>query len=695
MKNIFRIFFSDIKAICSNFFALVVVLAVLVIPALYAWVNIYANWDPYGNTGNVPIALANGDLGYTLESGEYVNKGQEIVEEISASTSINWVVLPSVDAAIAAVERGDYYGALVMGENLSRNMYNLTAALDDDEPAIIFYQNAKTNAIANKITTTASTTAENNIQTKYLSVLIEKVFTEAEELLSGVDAEEKLDDLIRLLGGLRDTLRDYSYTITTLGIMDSSLPDRLEGAKDVSGPRGAVANGYARLAAAEAMIESARADIDERAVAIQDVLYGMTQLIDALDPWQISMDSLEQLIDRANDIESRLQSLRAALPSGSSAPGIDVTARTLDALLYRVHSVQDELQMLKESGLAGEALGGLSGAIRESLVAMEDIITQNLVPGFDLLFDGLERDVQIMYTVLNSVDTAVGDIPVLIDAAQGAVRALQSTMKQLCGFLDSGADALDLLVKRLEAARDNDSLSDLIDLLGGDPEEFAAFLSKPVQVSTTTIYPVENYGSAMTPFYSTLAIWVGCVVNGAIIKPEPKPTKLRRVRESQLFWGRFLIFFLLSQIQAAIIVAGDIHLLGAQCIHPKYFYLVGAVTSFTFTCLIYSLILAFGDVGKAIVVVIMVVQIAGSSGSYPIELLPDIFSKIYLFFPFPYAINAMRETLCGMYRYDLFKFLAELLVFAVLGLLIGLKVQRHFKGINEFIEEEMEKSGVL
>ena len=68
--------------------------------------------------------------------------------------------------------------------------------------------------------------------------------------------------------------------------------------------------------------------------------------------------------------------------------------------------------------------------------------------------------------------------------------------------------------------------------------------------------------------------------------------------------------------------------------------------------MIYSLALAFGDIGKAIVVVIMVVQIAGSSGSYPIEILPDIFSKIYLFFPFPYAINAMREAIFGMYRWD-------------------------------------------
>lgn len=86
MKNAFLIFFSDLKAICSHFFSLVILGAVLVIPALYAWVNIYANWDPYGNTGNIPIALASRDTGYITKEGEYVNKGSEIVEEVSRST---------------------------------------------------------------------------------------------------------------------------------------------------------------------------------------------------------------------------------------------------------------------------------------------------------------------------------------------------------------------------------------------------------------------------------------------------------------------------------------------------------------------------------------------------------------------------------------------------------------------------------
>jgi putative membrane protein len=114
-----------------------------------------------------------------------------------------------------------------------------------------------------------------------------------------------------------------------------------------------------------------------------------------------------------------------------------------------------------------------------------------------------------------------------------------------------------------------------------------------------------------------------------------------------------------------------------------------------FVTFIYALTLSFGDIGKAIVVVVMVVQIAGSSGSYPIEILPEIFSKIYKFFPFPYAINAMREALCGVYRFDMLIYLAELMLFGVLALVIGLVIRRPFIGMNRFVAEKLEETEVL
>lgn len=152
---------------------------------------------------------------------------------------------------------------------------------------------------------------------------------------------------------------------------------------------------------------------------------------------------------------------------------------------------------------------------------------------------------------------------------------------------------------------------------------------------------------------------------------------------------------MLSQIQAAVIVTGDLYILKVQCLHPGMLYLTGALTAFTFSLLIYSLAISFGDVGKAIVVVIMVMQIAGSSGTFPIELLPAIYQKIYRFFPFPYAIDAMRECICGMYGNYYWQQIGFLLLFAAAALVIGLLVRRPFMGLNHFMEEKLEETELL
>ena len=199
----------------------------------------------------------------------------------------------------------------------------------------------------------------------------------------------------------------------------------------------------------------------------------------------------------------------------------------------------------------------------------------------------------------------------------------------------------------------------------------------------------------MAPFYTVLAIWVGGVILVSILKTHADRKKFPGLRDAQYFFGRWLIFFLLGQIQAAVIIAGDIFLLDCRPVHPWLMLLAAEVTSLVFVTLIYSLTLSFGDIGKAIVVVIMVVQIAGSSGSYPIEILPEVFSRIYKFFPFPYAINAIREALCGIYGNDIFIYLAELLLFGVVGLVIGLVVRRPFIGMNRFVSEKLEETEVL
>ena len=705
MKNTFKIFFSDIKSLSRHFFAVLVVIAITIIPALYAWVNIYANSDPYGNTGNISVAVASDDLGY-----EGQNMGESVLEGLKDNKSINWVFTGSTDKAIKGVESGKYYAAIVIGENFSRNMYDLKSALTDDESTVTYYKNAKTNAIAVKITDTAAETVQNNVKVQYLKVLFQTVFTKGQELGDNIDEEQAVNAVIAQLTDLSKSLRHYSDSVGRF-VSDSSSISYV-----LSGIGSSTANASAALSGSQATLNSAQAAVTNAQTAVDQLANGLdgklaeleadldavTDALNKLASSEVLNGSIElhnQMVDNAKtaaaNLQTHLEALRAILPENSALSGTAYVANTLDALIERTKQMQNQLDLLYNDASFVEDAANITGACADTVSLMRSMITNELKTGIDMMLSNLSSTLNMMSPLISSLGITLDDIAPVVESAGDTLSYVSSAMTRLQSLMTRVADACDQLLVKINEGTADERLQTLITVLNGNAEKYAEFLSSPVSVTEETIYPVASYGDAMTPFYSALAIWVGGVILTAILKVEAEPTGLRNVTEGQKYWGKFILFFILGQIQTAIIVLGDIYLLGCQCQEPLLFWAAAAITSFAFTAVIYSLALAFGDIGKAIVIVIVVMQVAGSSGSYPIEILPDIFSKIYLFFPFPYAINAMREAICGMYQWDYWIYLGELMIFAVGGILIGLVLRKPFIKLNRFIEHEVEKSGVL
>lgn len=705
MKNTFKIFFSDIKSLSRHFFAVLVVIAIMIIPALYAWVNIYANSDPYGNTGNISVAVASDDQGY-----EGQNMGESVLEGLKDNKSINWVFTGSTDKAIKGVESGKYYAAIVIGENFSRNMYDLKSALTDDESTVTYYKNAKTNAIAVKITDTAAETVQNNVKVQYLKVLFQTVFTKGQELGEDIDEEQAVNAVIAQLTDLSKSLRHYSDSVGRFVSDSSSISYVLSGIGSGSANASAALSGsQATLSSAQAAVANAQTSIDQLAngldgklAELEADLDAVTDVLNKLASSEVINGSIElhnQMVDNAKNaaanLQTHLEALRAILPENSALSGTAYVANTLDALIERTKQMQNQLDLLYNDASFAEDAANITGACADTVSLMRSMITNQLKTGIDMMLSNLSSTLNMMSPLISSLGITLDDIAPVVESAGDTLSYVSSAMTRLQSLMTRVADACDDLLVKINEGTADERLQTLITVLNGNAEKYAEFLSSPVSVTEETIYPVASYGDAMTPFYSALAIWVGGVVLTAILKVEAEPKGLRNVTEGQKYWGKFLLFFILGQIQTAVIVLGDIYLLGCQCQEPVMFWVASAITSFAFTAVIYSLALAFGDIGKAIVIVIVVMQVAGSSGSYPIEILPDIFSKIYLFFPFPYAINAMREAICGMYQWDYWIYLGELMIFAVGGILIGLVLRNPFIKLNRFVEHEVEKSGVL
>ena len=331
----------------------------------------------------------------------------------------------------------------------------------------------------------------------------------------------------------------------------------------------------------------------------------------------------------------------------------------------------------------------------DGLETMQTQVGKNLTPQINSSMESLELVLQNSQTLMNNMASVLGGMGDIFGSLQVTASSATTSLEKTSEALGMISERLTAAIDKVENVAEGDKAKILMETLAGDPEMYGEFFAEPVHIETEVLYPVENYGSAVTPFYTTLAIWVGALILTAILKVHPDKSKYEGAKGWHLFFGRYALFFVMGQLQTLITVIGDLKLLHVQCLHPGYFWLASAVTSLIFSLLIYSLVSAFGDVGKAAAVVIVVLQIAGSSGTYPIELLPEFFQKVYIFFPFPYAINAMRESVAGFYEHDFVIYLLQLCLFIPVALTIGILIRRPFKKMNHFMEERMEETEMM
>lgn len=735
MKNIWKIFTGDLKKLVKQPFALVIIIGLCVIPSLYAWFNIFANWDPYANTGGIPVAVVSLDKDYTRKDGSVVNMGESVLESLHSNTSVKWIFLDTEEEAQEGVEAGKYYAAIVITDKFTYSMYNVFSD-DFENPSLIYYQNQKSNAIATKITDTVAGTLQNTINETFIKVAATTIFEEGNSVSDQMQGDSYVEEFCADLEELNDNLKEYSTMIDTFRAGN----DRLEAAithvnyeipvmqKKLDATTASLNQSSQNLSSTRDTLSNFSTNVDTSMSTIQTSLEDMKKILDqsklADDTAQMTKD-LNKVARDTNTLNGQVNNLLAALieqrvqgsvsgGDASTGSGSGNTAAT-DAAIEALKAMQKELDMMntvigsvlestdeqaaeKAKVNVNNAMNNLKNVIdscENSVSNMQGIYKNNLVPQMQKVLTNMSDSLNQVTTLVNTLSSTVQNIGVVMEGVGDAVDGTSESLGQIQGVVDGISQKLTDLTEQLEGASEEEMMDILVRFLGGDPDSLGAYFASPVTMETIAMYPVATYGSAMTPFYSTLAIWVGSTILVALVKVKASPKNLKNVQSYQLYFGRYLLFLLLAQIQAAIIVAGDLWLLNVNIVEPGLFFLAASFTATAFSLLIYSLTLAFGDVGKAVCVIVMVLQIAGSSGTFPIELLPDIYQKIYIFFPFPYAITAMREALAGMYGTAYMAALAKLILFMLEGLLIGLVIRIPFVKLNHFVEERMEDTELM
>lgn len=720
MKTIWKIFCNDIKAVVCNVFVLIIAIGLCIIPSLYAWFNIYSNWDPYANTSSIKVAVATTDKGYTGSDGTVENMGNTVIDQLRENKNLGWVFPENPDDAVEGVKSGDYYAAIIIGDDFSESMFNFvnTGLV---HPSVTYYENEKKNAVASKITDTGRSTLQDNINTQFIDVVVKTVLGNI-EVTEGED--NIFDKAIQQLTQLKDNLSGYDQLIDTFISNNNSLSENIKTTKGtVPQIQSALNNKSSELDKAaenadttvqgyvnkfDTVYNQIGTTIDQVQSDINAALEGVDknsidEVVEALNKAISDMDSV---VEQNKDLSDQLYQIADKI---GDATGID--ADTIKAAIDSISQLENTYKELLKQAV--NILNNASIDVNTRITLAKGLLNQfnEKMPQIKEAYEGkFKESVENVKSVISSSVAALnesikqiagnmGGIITVMDGIDSMVVGMNTSLSSTKTIIGNMNTKLTTLIDKLNATTGSDKYELLMNLLKSDPDQYGSFLSDTVQVNTIKVYETLNYGTSVAPFYTTLALWVGGLVLVALIKvhvkSEDKPDEYKGAKKYQLFLGRYLLFFLMGQIQAVITVIGDLYLLKIQCLHPGLFFLAASVASTTFTLLIYTLTISFGDVGKALAVVMVVIQIAGSSGTYPIELLPEFFQNVYIYFPFPYAINAMRETISGMYANDYWIYLVQLFAFMGASLLVGLVIRKPFIKVNHFMEKRMHDTDMM
>lgn len=776
MRNIWRILHKDLTDATSNVIAIIVLMGLIIVPALYAWFNIAASWDPYKNTKAIKVAVANTDAGYKSDLIPVrINVGETVTSTLRANDQLDWQFVNREDA-LDGVSSGRYYAAIVIPKNFSADMMTLFSP-DMKHAQLEYYLNEKKNAIAPHVTEQGADTVATTIDKTFAKTvgqvgidLASQVFTYSQ---SG-QMQEYLDRTTKHLNDMSARLSTASAQVNAYaGLLDSSSQiidstGKIIGQSDSAlakskkslsqGVKGTKDLGKSLSGATDAVdtaLDQASGAYDSISAKVDDAFRQVGNQTDAVSK-QLE-DLSKQINEAAADYDQMIASLDNLGTAVQSNPNLTPAQR--QTLLEVIDKAQANLRTAQAAqrdlgdymGQAAQAakgsrdkLDGLHqglkdriGQSRSSLDQVRNQYHKDLKPRLKDLAGSTDVLVSSAKQLTTNLDGTIKGASGLTGSVAGDIKGAKNQLSSIAKKLEQSAGKLSDLSGRLSDAAQGQDVKDVKTLLSGDEDTLAALLSSPVSVHRRAVFPVMNYGSAMTPFYTVLSIWVGATILAAMMKvaisdkkkaailhldslesawkkadaieddqegskdwgnfrPE-SPGNARRfgLKLYQEYFGRFAVFAILAVLQGCLIGLGDLFYLKVQCVHPLMFLCVAVFASFVFMNLIYTLVVSFGDIGKAIAVILLVMQVAGSGGTFPMETLPGFFQGVYPFLPFVHAIGAMQSAVAGIYGMEFWREMGTLALFLLPSLLLGLLLRKPVIRFNDWIVRNLESTKLM
>ncbi|MGN0302277.1 MAG: YhgE/Pip family protein [Anaerotardibacter sp.] len=739
MNKIKTIFVNDIKHLFANKITTIFLLGLVLLPSIFTWYNIMACWNIFDNTGNLKVAVASVDEGYESDLFPLeVNIGETVISELRANDQIDWV-FTSEEEALEGVRKGTYYAAVVIPQSFSKDMLSFYSD-NGKKATIVYYCNEKINAISPRITDTGASSVSYQVNETFAETLSKISVTIAQSLSNYVDNSDASGLISQLSGNIRttgvrmqqassvmllyaDLASSTSALVSDSAKMLSLASEQLSNATEeikektqeiessgdliestTSNLSYALGNSASGLEALVSQIQNSEPSTREEQLAMAETLREEAALVQNESlAYSAMLSSLQEAqkqelanqdVSSAGGASGQVGAEGAAGQAGGQAgvpnlvsaydSAIDSTQRTIQNLDSLQESLVRTASLLENNENANNEKAQLiqeAQDARDSILDSQETIDKELGPELEklqedcaLLNESLGRAVEHLSGIadgsISSIENAGSDI----SAASSVLAGTAAEMQSMAGELFDLANAIDSAL----AAGDSQALAEL---LSSDSVDIASVLSAPVVMERDAVFAVENFGSGMAPLYTVIALFVGNLLIMVLLKPQVSGRCLQDLPEGDykprhFFFGRGLTVLCISFAQSTAMCLGNMFFLGVQVSDPWLYLLCFWVASFLFAVMAYTLVLSFANLGKAILVLLLIVQVTGCGGSYPLELLPDFVQALNPLLPATHVVDAMRSAMMGVYMNDYWIEIAILLAMTIPFWLLGLVLRK-------------------
>lgn len=476
------------------------------------------------------------------------------------------------------------------------------------------------NAVKDGQLTDDEKTNINNLLTNFINSInkqqqaTDKLISFLEDLQANA-GNTKLQPIIDTLKSVKPVLTDLQNRLTRL--------NEAVQAGDVSQVTSLLEEVQAAANSVNRLISSI--NVNEVSTTVESIL---TQVIDTISTAQGALSKADQI-----DFDSLLNSTKATVTNAVAI--LEKYQKEMPAIGQEVHDANTMLNGNMETIVNGINKG--ADLYNNDLPVLEEKL--------GLAADFIQNDWPTIKNEINTTMTTVNDkMPEVETAVNAAADLITNDWPNIKAGIQKAADTI-------RKGEEEVDLGEVIKLLKLDATKESEFFTMPVELQTNSLYPIPNNGSASTPFYTALCLWVGAVLLSSVATTDYYLDKKARKNytKREQFGARMLTFLTMAIAQSLIVTLGNMFLLGVYVVNPVYSVLFAVLIALSFMMIVYVLAALFDNVGKGIAIIILVLSISGGGGNYPIQVSGKFFQMINPFLPFTHAVNLLRESAGGIY----------------------------------------------